>query len=255
MNLVYDKKLVKEFLTELMKDSTDTDVFYVSTYYRNKYCKNATMRNASSINLDRYLLKYPKKDVEFNVYKLYKRLNGIELFTSKEGEYLNTDGIVAYINVNPSDTFKAATKTIASFQKTIEELYDCGEINEQISRKIKKFDIDYMKSIQNNRSRKNFIDIDIDGDESQVNKSLNIIESSIPLENSGSMKIYTRGGVHILIKTDLLREHKINLKQVLDDANANQEGHKFECKINKIGQVPIVGTIQGGDKEVTMKKY
>ena len=254
MNLVYDKSIIENFLTDLFLDLDDLDVFYTSVYYRNKYCKNETIRNASSIHLERFLLRYPKEGSVFNAQKIVRHLKDVSEFTDRDNNLLNPKGIVAYINVNPSNPLEAALKGVASYQQTIKEYIDTikkGKPIDQIARKIKKFDVDYMKAIQINRSKKNFIDIDIDAEEIIKEEILKQLTALVDL--SDSLRINTHGGAHILLPLKNLGDPNTNLHQILMDLEKKwglESENKVECIINKINQVPIPGTIQGGH-EVT----
>lgn len=254
MNLVYSNEEIKKFLNEIFINLDELDVFYCSIYYRNKYCKNETIRNASSIHLDRFLLRHPLEGSALSTQRIVRRLKDVSEFIDKEGNKLNPKGIVAYVNVNPSNPFEAALKSISSFMPTIREYHNTlakGNSIETIAKKLKKFDIDYMKGIQTNRSKKNFVDVDIDAGKDIVDAIVVRLDGLTNLVDA--IRVNTQGGAHILIPIKSLHESKLDLHNLLEDIERMHKYENIECKINSIGQVPISGTIQNG-KQVTFEK-
>ena len=114
--------------------------------------------------------------------------------------------------------------------------------HKDIMKKIKKLDIEFRSCIQESRSKKYFIDLDLD-----FEKNI-LISDTIPMMNYITKKlnlhywiIETHSGYHFLIEKNSI---DYNFYETIKNTEK-----KFDCikefKINKNEMIPIPGTLQG----------
>lgn len=100
-----------------------------------------------------------------------------------------------------------------------------------------------MNHIQKNVSRKLMVDIDIDGED--LLDSLRLVEDATNFLTEHEVPyriVKTRGGYHVLVRTEYLGKHG-PLFKVISELDNETTG---EVKFNSNAMVPIPGTVQAG---------
>jgi len=242
MDLIKDKEQFNKFI-DILPDLQNDETFFISLSARNKYLTDEE-RNHYGLGrtemFGRTIVK-SKENFEFAMKKLEANL---KYKTTKNGLAIPEKALVVYININPSSMIGAYRLFSQEMDKFFYDTYRASINNNDptvnhdgfinMERKL-------MNAIQKSRSRKVYIDIDMD------KVGINTVNwFAMYLDNEGIKYhiIKTQGGYHVLIKTDTIPKG-FNLGAIVFDANneVEDEGNGGEVVFNSNQMVPCVGTL------------
>lgn len=264
MNLIYDKLEVERFFNRIFPNEWDkNEVAFVSLAARKKYIKNNEDIDLGHrpAMLDKDVIK--KRDFDYYLSRL-RRFEADGAYIGNNGEILPEDIMAIYVNIHLSDTAKAWMKTkeeMSSIETEIMSHVVHNQLNlDHAFNSMKNLSNIWYSQIQNNYSKKRWIDIDVDLEEPDkligpeeerlpIRKILgNLIRSNFEfLGVNNFFFIQTRGGFHILVSTvDNKFNSEINPNSLVLAVKDYCKSFSKEVVLNKNGMVPCPGTIQGG---------
>lgn len=226
--------MIKDFANLLFSGISNDEVIYLSLSARNKYLseEDRELYNLGRSEMfNRKILYEPKHFIytlkEMSVFPQY----------SKKGTKLPIEPniLTVYANINP------CSLSIA-FHKTSQKFYDAILNGSSINPYAQ-----YKTELQRSRSRKNFIDLDLDVpflDEDEKLELIIDIKKSLHEYANIVYAISTKSGAHFLL-SDITG----NYTKVLESYRAMFLGNKnFEFVLNSNQMVPVPGTNQSDYK-------
>lgn len=231
--IILDKDILEEFVDNL-PDLELGEKYYISLFARKKYDPN-TINSSDRVQLGRSTVrkehiinKLMNWEIPLGAYKL-------------KGRDVTQKSLAVYINPNPRSTKKAA---IVMQHKLIDLLHGANE-DYNIVREA-------YSAMQKSKSRGIFVDFDLD-----VEKPFDLspMESILPKYCYDILE--TRGGYHILVNTQKVKEGNKIFRDLRDTAShyGFDRIYKMWYKdiqnafpVDKTGDqmIPIPGTHQGG---------
>lgn len=182
-SIIKDRKLLLDFI-DWLPDLKNNETYYCCLFARSKYAKSQTLKS------DKQQLKRFTSSKEF----LYEKIEQLECEVGRyyqKHEPINQDALALYITPNPRSLETAAKNGMIELARRITKTYDGYNPHKII-----------MSEIQKACSRKIWFDLDFD------NVSYEAIEPLVnTYVNNDAIKVLkTRGGFHLLVKTDKIAE-------------------------------------------------
>ena len=248
-SLIYDVNIIKRFYEEVYEDLKLNEIHFISLAARNKYLTeeersiyrlgNTQMLNKTIVrtyNFQKFISKVQQIDVSSNFY------------LTLNNEYIPRKCCVFYANINPSDTIKATS----DFKKVLAD-YDAELFNisinttdkerfENVMKRHNNLHNNLLTCYQNNRSRKIWVDIDIDSNSVKLEDLQKFVRSLNLEESVKIVLVKTHGGFHFLIKNEHMNK-EYNPGTVLNKLIDTFRDCK-EIVINKNEMIPLPGTYQ-----------
>jgi hypothetical protein len=242
IDLISDKNEFNKFIS-ILPDLVKDENYFLSLSARNKYL-NAEERNFYQLGRTEMFGRLLARSKEDYVLKMKDLVVKLQSRTTNNGRKVPSKAVVCYANINPTSMIKAYEMFMNEMNKEIYSAFYAEQKNKEANYESIKFaDRVFMNCCQKARSRRVYIDIDMD------TKDKNIFEefrSSIEFAPGLEYHIIeTHGGYHFLIKCDTIPE-KFDLYKQVNLANFKAE-RLLEAKeviINKNQMVPIPGTFQ-----------
>jgi hypothetical protein len=199
------------FLPELQ----DNEVYYLSLFSRHKYCVN--LPNTKDNQLVRFTSS--KRDLKEKVRRLECPVGGYK----RDGIDVPQEAIALYIAINPRNLVKANKNLL------VELATRCSE---------GKFDFNPLSlartAVHHATDRKIFVDFDYDG----INPEEYVSQIKELLPDNSFRIVKTRGGFHLLVVLDKVKELKVNWFKTLAALNG--------CDVRGSNTLtPVVGCVQG----------
>lgn len=210
--IIANLDVLRKFIDNILPDITLNETFYVCLFARNKYCKELT-----HIKSDKAQLKRFTTNKERLIDKLKQLECPIGAYRQKE-MIVPQQALAVYISINPRDCIKAAHTSLITLSTLIAKKAEGYNPHQHV-----------MSDIQRCCSRKIYTDFDVDR-KIEVPDFLKIFKP---------ITIQTRGGIHVLIKHDLIQqEHKNSWYMSMNN----------NLQPDQVGDllVPIPGCYQGG---------
>lgn len=262
-SLIRDDYHICLFYHHVLKGLEASEVNFLSAAARTKYLtkeQREKIRLGKTQMLGKTLIK--RSDYK-SFYNQVQRLDAESSFyTDYDGHIIPRECMVMYVNINPSSALKALyefKKILCEYEMEATRLLlhnTCEEKKSEYFERIKTVINRLYSCFQVARSRKRWIDIDCDIH--NVN-TYNVFKTTqnyaSTLEGFKDSKIFgiaTRGGLHILVRTEGLKDNPEKLVKFINTYVRAEGGSIDEIKINKNEMVPLPGTSQGG---VTVKFY
>lgn len=231
--MYYDGEELLKFVSLLPPLYSD-QVWFVSLSARKKYISE---KEASEINLNRaemFNRQIIRSTEKFS--HVIQRLSA-EGYYTKDGHPYPEKSIVTYFNINPTSMINAYAKFTKQVTNLLAELsLKEGPIAEHTLTQIKKLDVLFMNHVQQQRSIKNFIDIDVDTKDKKV---LQTLLNELKNNNASCLVVSTHGGYHVLIYRNTIN---FNYHEIV--AKCNSMTSK-EVIVNPNEMIPLPGTMQG----------
>lgn len=211
--IIQDEQAFRNFI-DWLPELEDNEKFYCSLFARKKYGQDLIKSNDKAqlkrflSNKERLYDKVKQLEVEVGAYRLKDRVAPPE-------------SLVLYINPNPRNLKRATYDSIIKLTELLKN--DNQNFNPHA---------EVMSCIQKSRSRKIFLDFDIDTKDFDFSKLEDII-------NPSCLSILeTRGGYHIVVKLDEVHAayKKTFYKQIVA-LGVDQVGDQL---------LPVAGCMQGG---------
>jgi hypothetical protein len=249
-SFIHSEEDIKKFSSLIWgEDSSEEDIFFISLSARNKYL---TEEQRKLLNLGRTEMFERKL-----IHEPDRLLKTIKRYESTEGSYLTKNSlpipekaIVVYANINPCSTLHAYREIQDKMMEYILELASPNqnyEKRKETLKRLSKFDAIMLNAFQRSRSRKAWIDIDIDSKNQEL---LDFMVSEFKKAKLSFEILSTRSGYHILIRT---RSIKCNYTEIVtkgQEVLRALEGDVGEVVINTNQMVPVPGTFQADHKVV-----
>lgn len=239
-NLIHDETQIEGFIDLVFPDLQGHEAIYVSLSARNKYLDEEARKVyqiGRSEMFNRQVVRNPKRFLnkikEMSIYPQY----------SQKGEVfpIEPNLMTVYVNINPVDLTQA-------FHNASQVFYD-RLLNKDMH--IDTYSL-FKTEIQKTRSRRNFIDLDLDvpfiPEEQRlwlvnnIKKQLTDVADVIPIQ--------TISGAHFMLSNIIGDYTKImsRVPYLLHDNKCYSEYEKFEFTKNNNFMVPLPGTYQGNYK-------
>ena len=239
-NLIHDEAEIHRATTRLFPMLTDDEAIFISLSARNKYL-NEEERKLYQLGRSEMFQKTIVRNQIFLLREIQK-MSVFPLFSSKGTIFpIEPNIMTVYLNVNPVSMSIAFHKTSTAFY---DGLVTGSKINPYSQLK---------KEMARSRSRKNFIDLDLDLPPMEWEEKKIIINEIYRDLNQyvGSVDIIdTKSGAHFL-----LSNIRGNYTETIDKINTYRYYHKelsvyneFEFKRNDNESVPLPGTYQSDYK-------
>lgn len=232
--MIYDDVELQKFLN-ILPDLENDEVYFISLAARKKYL---TIEEQKEINLNhaemfnRMVIRSKER-----IPRIITRLSGNGYYSKNDMLYPDKC-LVAYFNVNPTSMLAAYQEFSNNMTKYVIELAkNKNPIENHSMTKLRKLDVELMNSIQRKRSRKTFIDIDVDTKDISI---LNGMRNVFNINGVVYHVISTHGGYHILLVRSTI---SFNYTKVVRDYNALTDS---EVIVNSNEMIPMPGTMQGG---------
>jgi hypothetical protein len=260
--IVGDEEMLKSFLTHF-PELVDDEVFFLSLSARNKYLTDAE-REQFDLGRTEMFSRQTAYDRDGILMAIARMEADLAVRKTRNGSEIPHHCLVTYLNVHPSSTMDAYT----AFKNQLDHHYN-ETFKAILHGKIANYEpflrsrTHLMNHIQKSKSRRIYIDIDVDcsDDDLAFDTALAV---STDLFNCGikHLRVHTQGGYHILIDREQLntfnkssaKSEKINLHRDVVAGNNMVKDHGGEVVFNKNAMVPLPGTYQAG-KLVTFDEF
>jgi hypothetical protein len=260
--IVGDEEMLKSFLTHF-PELVDDEVFFLSLSARNKYLTDAE-REQFDLGRTEMFSRQVAYDHEGILMAIARMEADLAVRKTRNGSDIPHHCLVTYFNVHPSSTIDAYT----AFKAQLDHHY-----NETFKSVVHGKTANYepflrsrthlMNHIQKSKSRRIYIDIDVDCSDEKVAFDASLEVSKDVFEcGIKHLRVQTQGGYHILIDREQLntfnksagKSEKINLHMDIVSANKLVEPYGGEVVFNTNAMVPLPGTYQAG-KLVTFDDF
>ena len=223
--IIHDIDEIDRFLDFLYKPLSDNEAYFISLSARNKYLTEQEREYYSLGRTEMYAktIVYDKEDC---IKKLYRFQCDDLGYTTRNGKTIPSKTMVCYANINPADMTKAYLNFTARVAK---EYPNVKNIHNWL-----------MIEIQKSRSKKYWLDIDIDSENWETLQEV----LSHMLVNIPHMVIKTKSGCHMLVDMQKLKEENLGRQLHETAQRLTKELEVGEVVINKNEMVPIPGTYQ-----------
>ena len=212
--MLWDWNQIEEFysLFELSQEES----LFLSLSARNKYLTDAERAEYQLGRTEMFARTVlPATDEESLDFYLNKMLVNLLYRRTKSGLSFPLKALVIYANIHPTSLVKAYTEFKRQMDKVEAECLSAALNNKTVPlQSYKKLERHLLTAHQKSRSGRLFTDIDLDSKDTSVLYSL-----YEQLERCDPHVIETRGGYHLLVRPSLMREHKINLGKIVDEAH------------------------------------
>lgn len=258
--IVGDEKILTDFLSHF-PTLIDDEVFFLSLSARNKYLTDDE-REQFDLGRTEMFSRQIAYDHEGILMAIARMEADLAVRKTRNGSEIPHHCLVTYFNVHPSSTIDAYTGFKAQLDHHFNETFNAirngnGTNYEPFLRSRTHL----MNHIQKSKSRRIYIDIDVDCDEPVLShEALNHVTLGLFESDIHHMIVETQGGYHVLVNREELNaynksgEHKIKLHEYITEANKMVRLHGGEVVFNKNAMVPLPGTYQAG-KLVTFDDF
>ena len=186
LHIIKDEEMLRDFIDDVLPTPSSTECFMVSLFARKKYLTEA---QKASVFITRNAQL--RREFAWGTQDIIKKIRLFEcpnVYTDHNGNSIPESCFVMYITTNPRNIKKAGYKTAA---RILKNYYDGQSTNPLKVARIE---------LQNAYTRY-FVDIDIDVNSADEFKfSMESLWKI--LGNSKPETIITKGGAHILLRTD-----------------------------------------------------
>jgi hypothetical protein len=241
--MIVDKNQFDKFI-EILPDLQKDEVYFVSLSARNKYLTQEE-RDEFSLGRTEMFSREVARDKEGLYYAMKKLRTSLQYKHTNNGKEIPEKAIVVYGNINPSSMVRAYQLFTQEIDKEI-GFITAAYMNEKDTEpnftEVKLLNRTLMNCIQKSRSRKYYIDIDLDL-YSSIDYTGVIPELTDFLNENKAVwyKIKTFSGYHFLIKKDTVPNTLY--KEI--ELCRNRLSVK-EIEFNRNEMIPIPGTLQAG---------
>jgi len=248
--LIQDRTQYQRFVDMLPTLERD-EVYFLSLSARNKYLTTAEREQFDLGRTEMFSrhIAYDKDGIEIALNKMRADL---EVRRTRNGSRIPEKCLVVYMNIHPSSTVKAYRRFVEQMDRHYEEAF-LGTLNgsqaDDMWIPFRRMRTNLMNSIQKCASRKQLVDVDIDGENDKESEWL-LTKLTIFLDHREIPRIVirTQGGYHILVESMYLNK-TVPLYQQIAALDKLTQG---EVTFNSNAMVPLPGTLQAG-KLVTIE--
>jgi hypothetical protein len=226
--IITDEKILIDFIDNFLPELQTNECYYFCLFARSKYAKNEDGSNKfPHIKTDKAQLK---RFIAANKSRILSKIKQLEVpigaYKTKDGDDIPQESLALYINPGPRNQKKAMFTLMKKFIEIQEGSAENFNINAEA-----------LSAIQKSRSRKGFVDFDIDLENAEAVVGEKMHYDYINKEAVHFLK--TRGGMHILVDTSKI-EKRYEHKWYQFFANT------FTIDVKGDNMIPVPGTYQGG---------
>jgi hypothetical protein len=238
--MIVDRKQFDAFIN-ILPDLKQDEVYFFSLSARNKYL-TAEERQEYALGRTEMFSREIARDKEGIYYVMNKLKASLQYRKTNNGKTIPEKALVIYANINPSSTIKAYQLFKQEIDKQVNDV-----INTFLNSKEPNFEgltrinRELMNCIQKARSRKYYIDLDIDLYNKGTNKCVDDLTSFLKENKSVFYKIETFSGYHFLVKKETVPN---NLFSKMNEYRLSM--YIKEIEFNKNEMIPVPGTLQAG---------
>jgi hypothetical protein len=238
--MIANKEQFDRFI-DILPDLEKDEVYFVSLSARNKYLTEEE-RKEFSLGRTEMFSREVARDKLGLYYAMDKLKASLEYRKTANSKEIPSKCLVVYANINPSSTIKAYQLFKQAIDKEVNDvmqaLLNSREPNYE---GLKKINRELMNSIQKSRSRKCFIDIDVDLFDKNIDPmgDIDSIDNFLKETNTQYHKIKTFSGYHFLIRKDTVPD---TLYRFIDSKRYSV--YIKDINFNKNEMIPIPGTLQ-----------
>jgi len=240
IDLIADKTEFNKFIA-ILPDLIKDENYFLSLSARNKYL-NTEERDFYQLGRTEMFGRLLARSKDDYIIKMKDLAVKLQSRTTNNGKEVPSKAVVCYANINPTSMVKAYEMFMDEMNKEILASFYAEQKKKEANYESIKFaDRVFMNCCQKARSRRVYIDVDMDTKDKDIFDSF-----SESLDTSIKHHIIeTHGGYHFLIKCDTIPD-KFNLYMHVDKADykAKRLAEPKEVIINKNQMVPIPGTNQ-----------
>jgi hypothetical protein len=238
--MIVDRAQFDKFV-EILPDLKNDELYFFSLSARNKYL-SAEERKEFALGRTEMFSREIARDKEGIYYIMNKLKSSLQYRVTANGKPIPERALVVYANINPSSTIKAYQLFTQEIDKQINEVvHTFLNTKEPNFEGLKRINRELMNCIQKSRSRKYYIDIDIDFREKGTAECVIDLMGFLSTNKSVFYTIKTYSGYHFLIRKDTvpntlfskIEEHRLN-------------SNIKEIEFNKNEMIPVPGTLQAG---------
>jgi hypothetical protein len=228
--IINDEQKVKEFI-DMLPIINEDETYYCCLFARSKYAKNEDGSNKfPHIKTDKAQLKRFLSNKEYMFNKIRQLETEFGNYKTKDGDDVPQEALALYINPNP----RSQRKALFSLQKRLIDIIECNG---------KGFNVqaEAISAVQKSRSRKVFVDFDIDS------KDIDLSYLKTILPPHGFEVLETRGGYHVMVipGSFSIDEAERNwYMKIKEHYNVDQPKNKDIDELDDM--IPFPGSYQGG---------
>lgn len=251
VKIVSDESELKWFFDNVLPPLKETEVYFLSLSARNKYLTEEE-REFYSLGRTEMFAKTIIRERSWDRFiRTIRKLECDERgYTTKSNIPIPSKTMVCYININPSDTFRALNAfqgLINEYNLEIASLLVRGGDSSNFFNRLNKIDNNLMTMYQQSTGTKHYIDFDFDLE----NKSEKYIEEVSDFLIAKGISRYfwvdTHSGYHLLIDKNQIKFNPNDIISFgIESANKKLIGEIGEIVYNKNSMIPMPGTYQGG---------
>lgn len=222
--IITDRTELDKFINTVLPDLREDECYYCCLFARSKYAKNEDGSNKfPHIKTDKSQLKRFTVNKKEDIYWKLKQLEAsMGAYRTKDGDAVPQEALAAYITINP----RSQQKALIDLLKQVANIIGSKGVGFNIHQEA-------LSCIQRSKSRTVYVDFDIDTKDVDLKR----IEDILSID---AYKIVeTRGGYHVLVMTDMIKDLKKKMwhYDIRSMFNVDQTGDNM---------IPIPGTYQGG---------
>lgn len=260
--IVGDREILIDFLSHFPALEND-EVFFLSLSARNKYLTDEE-RETFDLGRTEMFSRQTAYDHNGILMAIARMEADLAVRKTRNGSDIPHHCLVTYFNIHPSSTLDAYTAFKAQLDHHYNETFKCALHGKTANYEpFLRSRTHLMNHIQKSKSRRIYIDIDVDcSDEDLALDTTLVVSNDLFLCGIKHLRVQTQGGYHILVDREQLnafnksasKSSKINLHSDIVEANNMVKEHGGEVVFNKNAMVPLPGTYQAG-KLVTFQEY
>ena len=242
-SLIKDQTEFNTFVSifpEMQKD----EVAFISLAARNKYLNEEEREFYQLGRTEMFGRLVVRSKDDFNM-KMNELSSKRIARKTRNGKDIPDECVVCYANINPSSMIKAYDMFMIEMNKEVFSAFNSEQNQKQANyESIRRMDRVLMNCIQKSRSRKVYIDIDMDTKDPDL---FEVFVNNLTIEYDPPTFhiIEPHGGYHFLIKNDTIPK-ELNLGKLVQDADKVAKKTGKEVVFNKNQMIPIPGTLQSG---------
>lgn len=238
--MIVDRNQFDKFVA-IMPELEKDEVYFVSLSARSKYL-NENERHLFALGRTEMFSREIARDKEGLYYAMKKLSASLQYRVTKIGVEIPAKALVVYANINPCSMIKAAQLFFVEASKEINAVTH-AYMNDSIPNfeGTKRFNTMFMNCIQRSRSRKYYVDVDIDFFEKKADSAAIVashISSFLRSQFATWYRISTKSGYHFVVKTPVPDKLYQELDVFKDNVNVK------DISFNKNGMIPVPGTLQ-----------
>lgn len=238
--LIQSKEQFNQFVQNVVPGLAPEEVYFLSLSARNKYLTAEERERFGLGRTEMFGRVIGYGDFNYTFAKLeavltYKR--------TKNGHEIPEKALVVYMNINPSNSVKAAAAFSAVVNKVQTEMLN-SYLNGSSpnSGQLLKADRLLMNEFQKATGTRHYLDIDVDA---PFEFTLEITQKLHEAEVAHHL-IKTRGGHHVLVYRESLNDSKYPLHKTVTELHTKAAQFGGEVLFNGNAMIPVPGTLQGG---------